>query len=173
MVILGIDFVSLFAVGHGGPEVSKYSNLHAYPRFAKLLEEKKGKCSNEEVGNILTESLLEVDKEVEKNPKLRTQGSAACVVYFNNSEGQTSIITANVGDSRAVLSRNKTAIDLSVDHKPNLPSEKKRIEDLGGFVKWAGDYDKKTGLPLEHTGVYRVNGNLALSRSIGKLSMHA
>jgi hypothetical protein len=49
----------------------------------------------------------------------------------------------------------------------DLPSERARIEALGGSVDWVGEYDKVTGLPIEATGVYRVNRNLALSRSIG------
>jgi len=44
------------------------------------------------------------------------------------------ILTVNLGDSRAVLSRNGMAIDLSVDHKPNMQIETERISRLGGFV---------------------------------------
>jgi protein phosphatase 2C family protein 2/3 len=43
---------------------------------------------------------------------------------------------ANVGDSRAVLSKSggKDIIELTNDHKPNDPSEKKRIIENGGKV---------------------------------------
>jgi serine/threonine protein phosphatase PrpC len=45
----------------------------------------------------------------------------------------------NVGDSRAVLcNNNNDAVQLSIDHKPNLKSEKDRIEQLGGKIKFDG-----------------------------------
>jgi serine/threonine protein phosphatase PrpC len=37
------------------------------------------------------------------------------------------LYAANVGDSRAVLSRGHIAVPLSTDHKPETPSEKNRI----------------------------------------------
>lgn len=60
------------------------------------------------------------------------------------------IVCANVGDSRAILSRRKKALCLSKDHKPYDDDEKTRIKQAGGLVQ-AG----------------RVNGNLATSRSFG------
>lgn len=71
-----------------------------------------------------------------------------------------SIVVANAGDSRAVLCRSGVAIDMSEDHKPNLPSERARIRRAGGEI-----LEQRTG---KHTQ-YRVNGNLNLSRSIGDL----
>lgn len=41
---------------------------------------------------------------------------------------KTDIICANAGDCRSVLSKKGKAKDLSIDHKPNTPSEKARIE---------------------------------------------
>jgi protein phosphatase 1G len=62
----------------------------------------------------------------------------------------------NAGDSRCVLAKKSgdkyNAIELSVDHKPDLPEEKKRIEKAGGFVE-----------------ENRVRGILNLSRSLGDL----
>ena len=59
-----------------------------------------------------------------------------------------------------VLCQNGLAIPLSTDHKPNLPSERERIVRAGGTV----DQQDFGGLT-----VYRVNGNLNLSRSLGDL----
>lgn len=39
---------------------------------------------------------------------------------------------ANVGDSRAVLSKRGQAIQMSIDHEPN--NERGDIENRGGFV---------------------------------------
>jgi serine/threonine protein phosphatase PrpC len=68
----------------------------------------------------------------------------------------TEIIVGNSGDSRAVLAvRNGDklqAIEMSEDHKPELPRERARIEKAGGFVE-----DN------------RVRGVLNLSRSLGDL----
>uniref|UniRef100_M1A2R0 Protein phosphatase-2C n=2 Tax=Solanum TaxID=4107 RepID=M1A2R0_SOLTU len=43
-------------------------------------------------------------------------------------------MVANAGDCRAVLCRNGEAIDMSQDHRPNYPSERRRVEELGGFI---------------------------------------
>ena len=57
---------------------------------------------------------------------------------------------ANIGDSRAVLSRGGQAVKMSTDHKPDLNEERTRIERAGGFVQQG-----------------RVNGTLSLSRAFG------
>ena len=75
-------------------------------------------------------------------------GCTACVALITDSE----IYCANAGDSRCVLSENGKAIELSIDHKPDMITEKARIEKAGGFVE-----DN------------RVKGVLNLSRSLGDL----
>jgi serine/threonine protein phosphatase PrpC len=65
---------------------------------------------------------------------------------------KTQIIVANAGDSRAVLCSKGKAIEMSIDHKPDNESEKRRIEKAGGFVE-----------------ENRVKGILNLSRSLGDL----
>ena len=57
---------------------------------------------------------------------------------------------ANAGDSRSVICKKGQAIPMSVDHKPSIPAELKRIEKAGG---WVSDG--------------RVLGNLNLSRGLG------
>merc|ERR1719424_600784 len=59
-------------------------------------------------------------------------GTTCTIVYQPIHED--SLVVAHVGDSRAVLGKkigNKYEhFDLTVDHKPNLPEEKARIEKL-------------------------------------------
>merc|ERR1711937_953703 len=60
-----------------------------------------------------------------------TAGSTSCVACFYgpDEECRLKLVIANAGDSRAVLGRRDgTAVRLSQDHTPDVPSEKKRIE---------------------------------------------
>jgi serine/threonine protein phosphatase PrpC len=81
-------------------------------------------------------------------------GCTACSAIITPTE----IIVGNSGDSRAVLARKGkvagkyTTVAMSEDHKPDLGTEKARIERAGGFVE-----DN------------RVKGVLNLSRSLGDL----
>lgn len=75
-------------------------------------------------------------------------GCTACVVLITENE----IYCANAGDSRCVLSKDGSAIEMSYDHKPNNTYERMRIEKAGGYVE-----DN------------RVNGVIALSRAFGDL----
>lgn len=64
------------------------------------------------------------------------------------------LIVANAGDCRAVLGRRGRAIEMSKDHKPNCPSERLRIENLGGVI-----YDGY------------LNGQLSVARALGDWHM--
>jgi len=73
-------------------------------------------------------------------------GCTACVALLVKNQ----LYVANAGDSRCVLSCNKSAVEMSLDHKPDLQIEKDRISKAGGYITDG-----------------RVNGNLNLSRAIG------
>jgi len=96
----------------------------------------------------------------QKNFDVFNSGSTCVLVHITLNK----IYCANCGDSRAILISgiSNNIIQLSHDHKPELPEEKKRIEQSGGRV------DRVYGM-----GPYRVwmkNDNypgLAMSRSIG------
>ncbi|KAF2291557.1 hypothetical protein GH714_025598 [Hevea brasiliensis] len=81
-------------------------------------------------------------------------GSTAVTAILLNGQ---KLWVANVGDSRAVLSRGGQAIQMSTDHEPN--TERGSIEHRGGFV---------SNMPGD---VPRVNGQLAVSRAFGDKSL--
>lgn len=64
------------------------------------------------------------------------------------------LYSANAGDARGVLCRAGKAVRLTYDHKGSDKQEAKRITDAGGFVMSG-----------------RVNGVLAVTRSLGDSSM--
>lgn len=68
-------------------------------------------------------------KILEKSMELGRGGSTAVTAILKNGD---KLVVANVGDSRAVISKNGVAKQLSVDHEPD--KERQEIEDKGGFV---------------------------------------
>ena len=77
---------------------------------------------------------------------------------------------ANCGDSRAIASFNggKIIKDLTKDHKPNDPLEKKRIEDNGGSIysnKAQDDLSKLISAVTEKEIFRVVPGHLSVSRA--------
>lgn len=157
--------------GHGGSSVSKYLRQNLYAQVqAHFPIDGPGTCTLEEATEALQKAFKRVDDEVMQVKHWSYQGSTAVVVLLHRDpEGRRHIVTANVGDSRAVLSRRGRAIDLTQDHKPNSESELERVHNLGGTVEWFGFFDPERQ-PIEGTGVWRINGNLAVARAIGDRS---
>jgi len=93
--------------------------------------------------------------EKARNDGFQDGSTALVVVIFNKV-----ITIANAGDCRAVICQNNVAVDLSIDHKPNSPKELKRINSLGGSVRfWAKAWR-----------ITKQGAGLATSRSFGDLN---
>jgi serine/threonine protein phosphatase PrpC len=104
----------------------------------------------------LKDSFDQVEKEILRHDEYEYQGSTAVATLLHEaSDGTRTLISANIGDSRGILSRNGTAIDLTRDHKPNDDKEKARILAMGEKIEWD-----------HYCKVHRVR-NLSLSRAIG------
>ena len=97
-------------------------------------------------------------------------GSCACVILIIND----TLYAINLGDSRALLSSNsgQTLIQITRDHKPNDPIEKKRIENTGANVYYANTVIidgapvvlKESDFGEGFTFPYRINpGGMAVS----------
>lgn len=141
------NVVGLFGIfdGHGGPNAADYIarnlfiNLLAHAHF------------NTDINKALVESFEGTDKQYLEHGASGMQDDG-CTAVTAVVVGDR-LLVANVGDSRAVLSRGGRAVPLSVDHKPNTHEERRRIEGAGGVVVWAG--------------TWRVGGVLAVSRAFG------
>lgn len=158
--------------GHGGAAVSRYLRQNLHAQFLSALpDEERSKIGTDVVVRALSDAFRAVDDAVLKVRHWSYMGSTAVVVVlqWNEEEKRTNLISANIGDSRAVLSRKGKAVELTMDHKPNLPSELERVKKLGGTVRWYGLVEQD-GRPMEGMGVYRINGNLAVARSVGDRS---
>ncbi|KAG6485204.1 probable protein phosphatase 2C 45 isoform X1 [Zingiber officinale] len=142
------EIVGLFGVfdGHGGARAAEYvkqnlfSNLIQHPKF--FTDTKAA------IADTYTRTDSEFLKSSE-NSQNRDAGSTASTAVLVGDR----LMVANVGDSRVVICRRGKAIAVSRDHKPDQTDERRRIEEAGGFVMWAG--------------TWRVGGVLAVSRSFG------
>jgi protein phosphatase 1L len=139
--------LGLFAIydGHLGDSVPAYLQKNL---FANILKEEEFWTDPQ---RSISKAYERTDESVlTHTPDLGRGGSTAVTAILINGK---QLWVANVGDSRAVLSRRGQAIQLSIDHEPN--TERSSIENRGGFV---------SNMPGD---VARVNGQLAVSRAFG------
>lgn len=138
--------------GHGGHEVSfklRDNLLELLSRNLYYRSFVEGKCVNLD---LLYTAVEETFYEFDRNLCNSETGSTAILCFIT----KTKIICANVGDCRALLVfKDGTFIQISNDHKADFDIN--RIVSAGGFV-------------TNHTGVWRVNGCLAISRAFGDVS---
>ena len=127
--------VSFFGIfdGHAGNKCAEYlkNNLHNYifdsPHFPfspiKAIQNGFQLCENNFINSIHSKQFDQF---------LDYSGSCAIVVLFINNQ----CYIVNLGDSRAIYSYNGGTefYQLSRDHKPNDPKEKKRIYKAGGSI---------------------------------------
>ena len=124
---------------------------------------------------IITNIYIDTDVQITKEKFNCEMSGTTCVLVIQLEEH---LICANTGDSRAILVfsespndnlANSQIYNLSYDFKPELPDEKKRIEECGGTVAQIID---EGDIPC---GPFRVwikgeeYPGLAMSRSIGDM----
>eukprot|EP00934_Nitzschia_sp_Nitz4_P002714 Nitzschia sp. Nitz4//scaffold4_size323378//243371//244525//NITZ4_000695-RA/size323378-snap-gene-0.469-mRNA-1//-1//CDS//3329553504//2704//frame0 len=163
----GGRFVAVFD-GHGGDAISMTLQDRLFKLYSEELVKKHWENQNEfgvprkqipsKSSHVaaLQRALEKVEQAVVQVDDWVYQGSTAvCVVLHQSQDGRRTLLSANVGDSRAILNRGGKAVDLTRDHKPNDEREMQRIQDMGEEVEWD-----------PYGQVYRVR-DLALSRAIG------
>lgn len=145
-----INFFGVFD-GHGGKLVSKYLK-ETMPQFF-LSKFKKNLYIKDETASkyfIKVYELLQ-NKLRDEHPRAVVHcGSTSCIgIHFKDLDNQDKIWILNVGDSRVIkCNKDNIAEQLSLDHKPNCPEEKKRIEKLNGKIEYDGSDWRISGLSL-------------------------
>ncbi|KAL5148751.1 putative protein phosphatase 2C 76 [Glycine soja] len=157
---IGGQSICLFGIfdGHGGSRAAEYLKEHLFDNLLKhpnfLTDAKLAIsvfCNYNNLCKLAGETYQQTDANFLDSEKdtFRDDGSTASTAILVDSH----LYVANVGDSRTIISKAGKAIALSEDHKPNRSDERKRIENAGGVVMWAG--------------TWRVGGVLAMSRAFG------
>ena len=151
-----VNFIAVFD-GHGGKAVSKYLRENL-PQFF-INKFKKDIYSRPEIASKYFIKVYDIiqNKMKEDHPRaIQYCGSTACVTVHFKGDSKDKLWVLNVGDSRLVkCNKSNIAEQLTIDHKPNSPEEKKRIEQLGGKIEFDGSD-------------WRVK-DLSLSRAFGDL----
>ncbi|KAI4383166.1 hypothetical protein MLD38_009038 [Melastoma candidum] len=149
----GYDFYGVYD-GHGGSRVADFCRERLHLLLAEELERENGGGGGRDGEfpweKVMAECFKKTDSEVGLlGNELASMGPQLLWPWLVPRWS----LSANCGDSRAVISRNGVPVALSEDHKPNRPDELARIQAAGGrVIEWDG---------------YRVLGVLATSRSIG------
>ena len=165
--------------GHGGNKCAEFLRgnllkLICDNEFFPKDIEKAIKYGFEQADKLFLEKSVKDDKIVEKS------GSCALILLIVDNK----VYVANVGDSRCLISMKNGLIrrDVTRDHKPNYPYEKKRIFSNGGKVyqtrsllneniENCPNLNNNENKNLENIillGPYRVfPGSLSVSRTIG------
>ncbi|KAJ3212709.1 Protein phosphatase 2C 1 [Clydaea vesicula] len=150
--VLGSGWFAIFD-GHAGKSTAEHCGLYLHENFQKNLKE----SPDIPIPELLNKTFIQTDKQLSEKKGLFS-GATAIVAYIRNEikndKKSRVLYTANAGDSRAVLCRDGVAVRLSYDHKGSDNQEVKRIMEAGGFVM-----------------NNRVNGVLAVTRSLGDISM--
>ncbi|XP_052143689.1 probable protein phosphatase 2C 27 [Oryza glaberrima] len=139
------EIISFYGVfdGHGGKDAAHYvrDNL---PRV--IVEDADFPL---ELEKVVRRSFVQTDSQFAERCSHQNALSSGTTALTAMIFGR-SLLVANAGDCRAVLSRRGTAIEMSKDHRTCCLNERKRIESLGGYVD--DGY---------------LNGQLAVTRALG------
>lgn len=142
--------------GHGGDACANF----VAPRMEKELKDKGCPKDDEAVRTML----FAIDDEFMKMSEEGGSTATMCLVHNPRDSGEKhKLRVINAGDSRVLLGKRNGAIvdgggtdqGLTIDHKPDNPTERERIEAAGEQVI------------ITFGNCARVSGNLAVSRGFG------
>ncbi|XP_012138904.2 uncharacterized protein LOC100882509 [Megachile rotundata] len=140
--------VNYYAVfdGHAGQGAAIYcaNHLHQY------LTENIYYPSNPEQALYQAFNITDTEfKEKYRTQKVNGGTTAVCTLIVDKK-----LYVAWVGDSTATLIKRDDVVQLVKPHRLHREDERRRIEEMGGIV-------------MQKMGIFRVNGELSVSRAIG------
>ncbi|KAF3436587.1 hypothetical protein FNV43_RR23679 [Rhamnella rubrinervis] len=141
--------------GHGGPEAAAYIRKNVMRLFFEDVNFPQTSEADEifsgELENSLRTAFQLADLALADDCSVSSSSgtTALTAMVFGRL-----LMVANAGDCRAVLCRKGQAIDMSQDHRPIYQSERRRVEELGGYID--DGY---------------LNGVLSVSRALGDWDM--
>ncbi|MBA0690203.1 hypothetical protein Goari_007896 [Gossypium aridum] len=161
--LMSEDTVSFYGVfdGHGGKDASQFVRDHL-PRV--IVEDVDFPL---DIEKAVTRSFMETDAAFAKSCSLESALASGTTALTAMIFGR-SLLVANAGDSRAVLSRCGTAREMSKDHRPCCMKERRRIESLGGFID-DGYLNGQLGV-TRALGNWHLEGMKEIGERIGPLS---
>lgn len=168
--------------GHGaeGDTIAQFTR----DQILKLLQEKLQKYNTlQEVvdSQVLTTLGTEIQESIKNEyPNALDSGTTVCfsLVQKNPDLKTYSIVTLNMGDSRAIViqSEKDSLINSTTDHKASDPQEIERIKEAGGYtfvhtnnVTYATHND--AAIPIPYTRRLR-RPNIATSRGVGDIALY-
>ncbi|XP_022723104.1 probable protein phosphatase 2C 13 [Durio zibethinus] len=138
--------------GHGGPDAAAYIKRNATRLFFEDFD-------LQQVSDIDAVFLKELE-DSHRKAFLRADRALAEESSVSNSCGTTvltalvlgrHLLVASAGDCRAVLCHKGVAVEMSQDHRPSFSPERKRVEEMGGYIDDGG----------------YLNGHLSVTRALG------
>jgi protein phosphatase 1L len=151
--VFDVQEEGLFSVevydGHSGAAAAYAASEILTPHFLSLLKSERSKSVDDKrpYRELLREAYVAADSYIVD----RGIESGTAAATFHLLDGR--FLAANAGDSRVIIGTRRDAVQLTLDHKPDVPAERSRIESLGGRV-------------ITYV-VPRVQGILAMSRALG------
>lgn len=148
--------------GHGGQQTAEWLKGELPRRLVQVLNALGPQAKIGQQKQAIIQCYQDLDKEffTELKKDKDTSGSTAVVylaIKYPNKEKREMLI--NIGDSRAIVTRDKKVRLETKDHKPDNKEEKRRITDNKGEVKYGRVWPY---------GYYKyAPGGLAVSRAFG------
>ncbi|KAJ5327523.1 Protein phosphatase 2C [Penicillium brevicompactum] len=154
--------IAFFAIydGHGSELVSDHVHQTLHHIIAHRPEFEREDWAGAIKAALAEEDQMLLDRFKNETAEPAISGSTVAVCCINLTQGE--LVASNLGDSHVILAERDPKTEhpyhvrrLTEAHKPEVPSEKARIEEAGGEV-------------INRSGTHRL-GSLNMSRAVGDL----